>query len=82
MRTIFSLIFALIINLIISNGLIFTLVLKVKKTIPLAFFPPYPYDKHLALIESAATIPHIDISSLGKTIEGRDMNPDGTYRRT
>ena len=39
----------------------------------MAFFPPYTYAKHLELIETARSIPNCDVTSLGKTVEGRDI---------
>ena len=39
----------------------------------IAFFPPYPYAKHLELIEKARVIPNTAVTSLGKSVEGRDI---------
>lgn len=39
----------------------------------IAYFPPYPYARHLQLIEQAKKIPNAIVSSLGKSVEGRDI---------
>ncbi|CDG81291.1 M14 family metallopeptidase [Janthinobacterium agaricidamnosum] len=39
-----------------------------------AYFEPYPWDRHLALIDSAQSSPLVQLLDLGNTIEGRDMN--------
>ncbi|MCX7090895.1 MAG: M14-type cytosolic carboxypeptidase [Legionellales bacterium] len=39
----------------------------------IAFFPPYSYARHLKLIEKARTIPNCTVSSLGQSVEGRDL---------
>lgn len=38
-----------------------------------AFFPPYSYERHVNLIAKARTLPHCNLSSLGKSVEGRDI---------
>lgn len=43
------------------------------ETMQIAFFRPYPYGRHLALIEIARTIPNCIVSSLGQSVEGRDI---------
>jgi murein tripeptide amidase MpaA len=39
-----------------------------------AYFEPYPWDRHLALIDSAQASPLVRLIDLGSTVEGRDMN--------
>lgn len=39
----------------------------------IAFFPPYAYARHLKLIEKARSIPNCTVTSLGKSVEGRDL---------
>ena len=39
-----------------------------------AYFEPYPWDRHLALIDSAQASPLVRLLDLGSTVEGRDMN--------
>lgn len=39
-----------------------------------AYFEPYPYDRHLDLIGSAAASEHVQVRHLGRSIEGRDMD--------
>ena len=41
-----------------------------------AYFPIYPYDRHLRLVSkcaAAAGLPGLRVRSLGQTIEGRDL---------
>ncbi|OYT15823.1 MAG: hypothetical protein B7C24_11020 [Bacteroidetes bacterium 4572_77] len=40
----------------------------------IAYFAPYTYDQHLNLISSAQMIPHAFSESIGKTVEGRDID--------
>jgi murein tripeptide amidase MpaA len=44
-----------------------------KEQIHIAYFAPYTYERHLALIEKASTIPNCTVQSLGKTQENRDI---------
>ena len=39
-----------------------------------AYFEPYSSERHLRLLGSAETCPHIRIEDIGSTVEGRDMN--------
>jgi murein tripeptide amidase MpaA len=39
-----------------------------------AYFEPYPWDRHLALLDSAQLSPRVRMLDLGSTVEGRDMN--------
>jgi murein tripeptide amidase MpaA len=39
----------------------------------IAFFPPYPYSRHLSLMEQVNNTPGFDVEILGKTKEGRDI---------
>lgn len=44
-----------------------------QERIQFAFFPPYSYEKHQQLIEKAKLIPTCNVTSIGKTVEGRDI---------
>ncbi len=39
-----------------------------------AYFEPYPWDRHLALLDRAQLSPIVQLLDLGDTVEGRDMN--------
>ncbi|SFU89293.1 M14 family metallopeptidase [Pseudoduganella namucuonensis] len=39
-----------------------------------AYFEPYSYERHLALLDSAQLSPHVRQVDLGSTIDGHDMN--------
>ncbi|MES2742588.1 MAG: M14-type cytosolic carboxypeptidase [Pseudomonadota bacterium] len=39
-----------------------------------AYFEPYPWDRHLALLDRAQQSPIVQLLDLGNTVEGRDMN--------
>ena len=39
-----------------------------------AYFAPYTYDQHLNLISSVQMMPHAFVESIGKTVEGRDID--------
>ena len=39
----------------------------------LAYFEPYPYERHLDLIGSAANSEHVRLERLGSSLDGRDM---------
>lgn len=45
----------------------------VSNKIQIAYFAPYPYARHLELIEKARAIPNSVVSSLGKSVEERDI---------
>jgi murein tripeptide amidase MpaA len=39
-----------------------------------AYFEPYPWDRHLALLDNAQASPLVKMLDLGSSVEGRDMN--------
>jgi len=39
-----------------------------------AYFEPYSWERHLALLDSAQMHPYAELVDLGSTVEGRDMN--------
>ncbi|MET3132576.1 murein tripeptide amidase MpaA [Oxalobacteraceae bacterium GrIS 1.11] len=39
-----------------------------------AYFEPYPWDRHLALLDNAQASPLVQLLDLGSSVEGRDMN--------
>ena len=39
-----------------------------------AYFDPYSYERHQDLIASCAAVPHARVSSLGRTLDGREMD--------
>lgn len=45
----------------------------VNTSMQIAYFAPYPYDRHVELIEKAKKIKNCTVSSLGKSVEGRDL---------
>lgn len=40
----------------------------------LAYFEPYPWERHLDLVARAACSPHVQMERLGASLEGRDMD--------
>lgn len=40
----------------------------------IAFFPPYPYARHAQLIEKLRSKKHCHVSSIGQSLEGRDIS--------
>ena len=39
-----------------------------------AYFEPYSWERHLALLDSAQLSPHVRMEDLGSTLDGHDMN--------
>ena len=39
-----------------------------------AYFEPYPWERHLGLLDRAQLSPHVTLLDLGNSVEGRDMN--------